>query len=369
MSTGVLLAVMVFEVVLIGGLMLLNPRIARRGLLFGVYVGEEAWSGDRARGLVHGYTVAGLVWMVTCVLAGAVLTGRIPVPVVALAVPMAAIVGFLGIYLWAYFRSRELAVVGGPPPAAAVLVPGGATSPVLPLVTLLVGTCCGVFAVAYAAVHYAEMPALVPTHFGPSGAPDAWRPKGLFTVMMPSLLTLVLGVGTGGLGFLITRAKRAVRYPAALVSAEAQARFRLAMTRYICVISLLVTGLLTSLSVGAVQVGLGGATALPRTIWVFTGLLLVLAVGGTLYIAIRYGQGGARLERGAASSALTNGLADNRYWVLGTFYVNRDDPAIMVEHRFGLGYTLNLGNWKAIALLVAFLGLVLGLVVIAVVTG
>jgi len=259
--------------------------------------------------------------------------------------------------------------VGGPPLAAAVLVPGGATSPVLPLVTVLVGVCCGLFAVAYAALHFAEMPVRVPTHFGPSGAPDAWRPKGFFTVMLPSMLTLVMGAGMGGLGFLTARAKRAVRYPAAAVSAEAQARFRLAMTRYICAMSLLVTGLLTSLSVGAVQVGLGRATGLPSAMWVFTGLLLLFAVAGTLYIAIRYGQGGARLERGAASSALTNGLADNRYWVLGTFYVNRDDPAIMVEHRFGLGYTLNLGNWKAVALLVAFLGLLFGLVVMAVVTG
>ena len=31
----------------------------------------------------------------------------------------------------------------------------------------------------------------------------------------------------------------------------------------------------------------------------------------------------------------------DRYWKLGIFYFNRDDPAVLVEKRFGLGYSLN----------------------------
>ena len=96
--------------------------------------------------------------------------------------------------------------------------------------------------------------------------------------------------------------------------------------------------------------------------------MLLLGLGGSLYIAVRYGQGGARLERGAGNAPLTNGLADNRYWVLGSFYVNHEDPAILVEHRFGLGYTLNLGNWKAVTFFVAFIGLLMTMIVIALVT-
>ena len=65
---------------------------------------------------------------------------------------------------------------------------------------------------------------------------------------------------------------------------------------------------------------------------------------------------------------MTNGLADNRRWILGTFYVNHEDPSIMVEHRFGLGYTLNLGNWKAVVWLVTFFGLILTGVTVALLT-
>lgn len=90
-------------------------------------------------------------------------------------------------------------------------------------------------------------------------------------------------------------------------------------------------------------------------------MLLIVALGGSVLIALRYGQGGARLEEAAADAPLTNGLADNRHWVLGMFYVNRDDPSILVERRFGIGYTVNLGNPKAVALFVGFVVLVLGL--------
>ena len=78
---------------------------------------------------------------------------------------------------------------------------------------------------------------------------------------------------------------------------------------------------------------------------------------------MRLGQGGSRLERAAAGSPLTNGVADNRVWYLGGFYVNRDDPSIFVEKRFGIGYTINFGNPKAVALFLVFLAIVLTVVV------
>ena len=52
-------------------------------------------------------------------------------------------------------------------------------------------------------------------------------------------------------------------------------------------------------------------------------------------------------------------------WKLGMFYVNRQDPALLVEKRFGIGYTFNFGNpwsWVLVALLA---GVPLVLVVLA----
>ena len=95
------------------------------------------------------------------------------------------------------------------------------------------------------------------------------------------------------------------------------------------------------------------------------GLLAVL--GAMIYIALRYGQGGAALEAAAAGAPLNDGLADNRHWRFGILYINRDDPSIMVESRFGIGYTINLGHWKGITLLAMMIAVPLLLVVIAIV--
>jgi uncharacterized membrane protein len=38
-------------------------------------------------------------------------------------------------------------------------------------------------------------------------------------------------------------------------------------------------------------------------------------------------------------------------WTLGSFYRNANDPAIFVQRRIGLGYTVNLGNvWTYVVL-------------------
>jgi len=75
---------------------------------------------------------------------------------------------------------------------------------------------------------------------------------------------------------------------------------------------------------------------------------------------IWFGQGGTRLvgSAGADSRAVApvGDRTPDKYWKLGLIYINRNDPALFVEKRFGIGYTLNFGHpgaWVFLALLVA----------------
>ncbi len=372
MATNGFIFVILVEALVIGGLTLLYPRIARRGLLFGVYVGEERWDGEDARLITKSWQLGVVLVTVVSFGLGLAFFLRNPNPVVAARVvaisPLVLTMGTVGLFLRAYFRARTMAAPGLPPPAVAVL--GAPETPLtFPILVLMAGILCGIFAVSYAAMHYADLPAQVPTHFGPSGKPDVWRPKSFWTVMLLPLLTLVMGVGMGIMALLVGRAKRAIRFPQTQISIEAQMRFRQAITRFLSCIALAVVAMLVVGSVGSIRVGLGLEESLSLLMMVFSIGLGVLAIGGTLYLALHYGQGGARLERSAGNAPLTNGLADNRYWVLGVFYVNRDDPSIFVERRFGFGYTLNFGNWKAVAFFLGFIGLILALAVAAVVKG
>jgi len=74
----------------------------------------------------------------------------------------------------------------------------------------------------------------------------------------------------------------------------------------------------------------------------------------------RLGQGGSRiLAKEQVSSTISTLPVGDRtpdcYWKLGIFYFNRDDSAVFVEKRFGLGYSLNFARPTAWIILLLIL--------------
>lgn len=97
----------------------------------------------------------------------------------------------------------------------------------------------------------------------------------------------------------------------------------------------------------------GIGDALPAAPFI-AGLLILGAV------TVRAGQGGHRLPAGTLAGARTPAAGvdrdDDRFWKGGLIYLNRDDPALMVGARFGVGFALNVGNrvaWLIIAIVAA----------------
>lgn len=72
-------------------------------------------------------------------------------------------------------------------------------------------------------------------------------------------------------------------------------------------------------------------------------LLIAILVSVTI-ISIKVGQGGSRLSSKGERGKTISVNDDDKYWKLGSFYVNKDDPALFVEKRFGIGWTLNFGR-------------------------
>ena len=52
---------------------------------------------------------------------------------------------------------------------------------------------------------------------------------------------------------------------------------------------------------------------------------------------------------------ITGDRTPDECWTWGMIYFNADDPAVFVEKRFGIGYTLNFANWLAWAFLLGIL--------------
>ena len=76
----------------------------------------------------------------------------------------------------------------------------------------------------------------------------------------------------------------------------------------------------------------------------FTVLILLATPG----LAFSTGQGGSRVcvTSGQEGQPGEIDRKDDGYWKLGLFYYNPQDPAMLVEKRFGIGWTINFGNWK-----------------------
>ena len=80
----------------------------------------------------------------------------------------------------------------------------------------------------------------------------------------------------------------------------------------------------------------------------FRAAPFVLLLGGSLAIHLM------RRTSGPGGLPIGDTTPDSR-WILGRLYFNRQDPALFVERRIGLGYTLNLGNpwsWLVMAVFV-----------------
>jgi uncharacterized membrane protein len=71
-------------------------------------------------------------------------------------------------------------------------------------------------------------------------------------------------------------------------------------------------------------------------------LFTVIIIAGTIVLAVFTGQGGSRIKLDSGTKQNAIDRDDDQYWKLGIFYVNRQDPSLFIEKRFGVGWT---NNW------------------------
>jgi len=232
--------ILTFRVLLVGGLLFILPRITRKGLLFGVYVGEECASGDEGRRLLRSWGLGCATVMAVSLAAG--------VSISAAGWPVAGNLGgtgvllllALGLYLRTYSKARGLAlpVADRQAERATATLQGGESKGEL-LAKLALGIClfASLATVVYAVVRYEAMPGRVSA----------------LTIMFIPSLNLLLTPFLALIGLLTSRAKRSVREGSGGRSAEAQDAFRATMARTIGGMTLLMCAFLTVLSVQIVR--------------------------------------------------------------------------------------------------------------------
>ncbi|KPL01488.1 MAG: hypothetical protein AMK75_04685 [Planctomycetes bacterium SM23_65] len=149
------------------------------------------------------------------------------------------------------------------------------------------------------------------------------------------------------------------------VALAANEAFRTVWIRYMYAIRVMLGALFATVSFCVALANRGFRPPVHVLPFVLLGCIASgVAVG--FIIALRYGQGGWRwavrqglVEKSQVAAILNgDGMPDAR-WKFGMFYFNPSDPSVLVEKRFGVGWTVNLGSIWGIALVFAFVGMYL----------
>jgi uncharacterized membrane protein len=325
----------------------LAPQLTRRDIFFGVTVAPGFRDGPLARVVARQYRTE--VWLLALVAAGLVASSNAPL----LSAPM-LLAQVFGASV-AFAKARHTLLPHAAIPAALreadiaprPSLPGGLVGQLGPFVILLA-------AAAYVGLHWDEVPARFPTHWNMAGRPDGWTSKTLAGAFFGLWVGLVACAVTWAKSYAVLHGARLPR----VTGEEGRQHRRVRQLNLLAMLAMeyLVALLLAWTTVVAMFSADRGRLRLP------------LALRIAPFAVIIVGSLAVRVTRRLASPAHPpiGDTTPDRSWIWGQLYYNRADPALFVEKRMGLGYTLNLGN--RLSWLVVFLA-ILALAVTVVLAG
>lgn len=202
-------------------------------------------------------------------------------------------------------------------------------------------------------IAYPSLPATLVVHYGARGVPNRVAAKSVGTVF--SLVFVQIGVTallTGVAAAIVSRSRPDID-PAHPVSSARWHR------RYMELGAKALLGL-----VAMIDLGMLGSSLLmwTGTVTAWAPLVVVLPILAAVVVAVVVlARNNRARDEGEPDTGLTH-RDDDKYWRGGLFYINREDHALLVPRRYGIGWTLNFGNPR-VAMLLAGLLAVIGLVI------
>ncbi len=205
-----------------------------------------------------------------------------------------------------------------------------------------------------------RIPTRVPLHYNYLGQVDRWGIKSWKLICLAPVMQLFISGLMVLVYWIIGQSKQQVDSENPEQSVVQNQVFRFRWSAFIVFAGmalLLVFAWMQATILGLVQTG-----------WMIMGVPLLvtgLIVVAALVLSVTTGQGGSRLRTAHSKTGKLINRDEDRFWKLGMFYYNPDDPAVFVEKRFGIGWTNNFAQPLSWVLLIGAV-LVLPLVIIAV---
>lgn len=210
-------------------------------------------------------------------------------------------------------------------------------------------------AAAYAAIHWNSIPDHFATHFGAGFKPDAWSDKTIGSVFFPTFFGVAMLALLAVLYAWLLRVSLPARADSSLRGKiEQEITLRLSAA-WLAVLNLVLALMFAALQVFMVLPDL--MRWIPAVIVASLAAVIVTAlamvVGLTVQRSALTSAVKSYTERVASEKEATaEGRDNDEHYKWGMFYHNPDDPAVMVEKRFGVGVDFNYAHWQGKAFLV-----------------
>lgn len=200
--------------------------------------------------------------------------------------------------------------------------------------------------VAVIGFFYDRIPNQFPIHWNSQNIPDRSVEKSPLSVMMMTAMQLLMipVLAFSHYAFIKSKQKLLTNYPQ--ITSYQSKKFRRAWSINFLVTSIATQLLLTSTNFFSLFFAEDMAFG-----WMglLIGLFIFGIVGYSSFLTWKYGQGGEKLVFSEIDEPVeeVTEVDEEKYWKLGVFYYNPDDPSIFVEKRFGIGSTINLARWQS----------------------
>lgn len=193
-----------------------------------------------------------------------------------------------------------------------------------------------IFTTIITLTNYQIIPERIPMHFSFSGEVNRWADKSYRSILLTPIIQLFMTSLFLFINIMISKAKQQVSAanPEESIRQNVIFRKRWSLLMLILGTSMIILLMLQQLSL-----------VYPINQQLLMGVHMVFVISvciAAIILSITTGQGGSRIRRikSDENSEIIN-RDDDRYWKLGIFYFNKNDPAIFLERRFGIGWTTN----------------------------
>lgn len=345
------------------------PKILKQTEAFGVYVPEQHAREEAVIRLKKRYTSVVLT-LGLFIFVGYLLWGLTQNPneevlaLISVGVQFTTIFISTGYYFMMHLRMKKLKEeqgwMSGKKEVRIVDLKFQEKLQLIPRVIFIIPMIVTVGLIVYTFMKYPEMPDMIPTHWGPTGKADAFSDKSYFSVIALPLILLVMQ----GMFLMMSEGMKFSGARINPVNKRTSLAQQLAFRKYTSWLALFMSiGITLMMGYFHLQTIHPEITS-GWIMWALPLTFLVVTFAVTGIYAVKVGQSGSRLKMKEDSPILKDKIAaveDDRYWKGGMFYVNTDDPSILVEKRFGVGWTLNFG--RPLSWIVLFLPLIIILVI------